>query len=51
MEACDGSRRDASMSESEGIGVCIEGGGGGMSCEDDAMASHAVCSSSSLDMG
>ena len=51
IEACDGSRREASMSERDGIGVCIMGGGGGMSCDDEAMFSQAFCSSSSLGIG
>lgn len=49
MAAWSGSRNEMSMSDSEGVDVGIEGaGGGGMVFEDEAMASHAAFSSSSL---
>lgn len=49
MSACEGSRREASISLSAGLGVCIVGGGGGgMQVDDEARASQAAFSSSSL---
>lgn len=49
MAAWAGSRREVSISDSVGADVGIEGaGGGGLVFEADAMASHAVFSSSRL---
>lgn len=49
MEACEGSRREVSMSASEGIDACIVGGGGGgMKVDVDVRASQAAFSSSRL---
>jgi hypothetical protein len=49
MDACEGSRREASMSEIVGRGVWVEGGGGGgIRIEALDRDSHAAFSSSSL---
>lgn len=49
MAACSGSRREVSISESVGSGVCVEGaGGGGMDFDVAARASQELFSSSSL---
>lgn len=48
MAACEGSRREVSISESVGSGERIEGCGGGMRFEALDKASHAAFSSSSL---
>lgn len=48
-EACDGSRREVSISARLGIGVCIDGGGGcDVRFEEEAKASQADFSSSRL---
>lgn len=51
MAACEGSRREASMSDRVGTGVGIDGGGGGACADDEDIASHAASSASSLDTG
>jgi hypothetical protein len=48
MEACEGSRSEASMSEREGSGAWVGGAGASGVYDDDAMASQAACSSSRL---
>ena len=49
MDACEESRRDASMSEKEGINTRdVELGGGCMRADADVRASHAAFSSSRL---
>lgn len=52
MEACEGSRREASMSDNMGMCFCLGDGGaaGGtaVNAEEEAMAFHADFCSSSL---